>query len=295
MQQVRQSAVEAVPADHSALTEWLKDRGILIVMYIVLTAVALFMILPFIWMLSTSFKPQTEIFTRPPLIISPNMNLDGYRFIIDAGVLSALGNTVIISLWYTAFALFFCALGGFGFAKYRFPGRGLLFGLLLGTMMIPAAVTMVPSYVIMLNFKWIDTFYPLIVPGAANAFGIFFMRQYISTVNNELLDAARIDGCSEFGVFRRVVAPIVAPGLISLGLIFFMSSWNNFLGPLIYLKSPENFTLPLFMTTLQGPPGFSAYREWMGVAVISVVPLLGIFLLLQRRFIEGITSGAVKE
>src|SRR5688572_15634342 len=248
MQQVRQSAVPTMTTDHSALKEWLKDRGVLILMYLVLTAVALFMILPFVWMLSTSFKPQNEIFTRPPLLISPNMNLDGYRFIIDAGVLTALLNTFIISIFYTVLALFFCALGGYGFAKYRFPGRGLLFGLLLGTMMIPAAVTMVPSYVIMLNFKWINTFYPLIVPGAANAFGIFFMRQYISTVNNELLDAARIDGCSEFSVFRRVVAPIVAPGLISLGLIFFMSSWNNFLGPLIYLKSPENFTLPLFMT-----------------------------------------------
>lgn len=146
----------------------------------------------------------------------------------------------------------------------------------------------------MRDLGWINTFWPLIVPGAANAFGIFFMRQYISTISDELLDAARIDGCSEFSVFWRVVAPIAAPGLVSLGLIFFMGAWNNYLGPLIYLKSPDNFTLPLMMMTMQGPPGYSAYREFMGIAVISVVPLLAIFLIFQRRFVEGITAGALK-
>jgi ABC-type glycerol-3-phosphate transport system permease component len=263
-------------------------------MYAVLTLIALFMILPFIWMLSTSFKPQSEIFTRPPILLSPNMTFEGYEYIFDAGAGRALFNTAVIASSFTLVALFFCALGGYGFAKYRFPGRNLLFLILLSTLMIPAAVTMVPTYIMMLNLRWVDKFLPLIVPGAANAFGIFFMRQYISTISNELLDAARIDGCTEFGVFRHVVLPIIRPGLISLGLIFFMSSWNNYLGPLIYLKSPQNFTLPLLMTTMQGPPGFSAYREWMGVAVVSVVPLLVIFLVLQRRFIEGITSGAVR-
>jgi len=146
----------------------------------------------------------------------------------------------------------------------------------------------------MKEFVWINTFLPLIVPGAANAFGIFFMRQYISGVSDELLDAARIDGCSEFAVFWRVVLPIIAPGLTSLGLIFYLGSWNNYLGPLIYLKSPDLFTLPLKMMTFSGPPGFSVYREMMGLAVVSVVPLLILFLILQRRFMEGITAGAIK-
>jgi len=265
-----------------------------LVIYGALLLISLFMILPFIWMLSTSFKPQNEIFTRPPIFLSPNMSLEGYQFIIEKGALLALRNTITISLAFTCLAIFFCALGGYAFAKYRFPGRNLLFALLLGTMMIPGAVTMVPSYLIMRDLKWIDTFWPLVIPGAANAFGIFFMRQYISSVNNELLDAARIDGCGEFGVFWRVVAPIVRPGIISLALIFFMGSWNNYLGPLIYLKSPDKFTLPLMLTTLQGPPGYSAYREFMGVAVLSVMPLLLLFLVFQRRFIEGITAGAVK-
>jgi ABC-type glycerol-3-phosphate transport system permease component len=250
-------------------------------LYGLLTATALFMLLPFIWMLSTSFKAQAEIFIRPPVLISPNMSLDGYRYIVDLGVLRALRNTFVVSASFTALSLFFCALGGYGFAKFRFPGRNFLFAFLLGTMIIPGAVTMVPTYIMMLRFGWIDSYLPLIIPGAANAFGIFFMRQYISAISDELLDAARIDGAGEFGI-------------ITLGLIFFLGAWNNYLGPLIYLKSPSKFTLPLFMMQMSGPPGYSAYREWMGVAVISVVPLLVIFLALQRRFIEGITAGATK-
>jgi ABC-type glycerol-3-phosphate transport system permease component len=272
----------------------LRSRATQIAVYSLLTLIAFFMILPFIWMLSTSFKPQDEIFRSPPILISPNMSLDGYRYIVDLGALRVLWNTFFIAFTSTALSLFFCTLGGYGFAKYRFPGRGALFAFLLGTMIIPSAVLMVPTYIIMLKLGWLDTYWPLIIPGAANAFGIFFMRQYISTISNELLDAARIDGCSEFGIFLRCILPICTPGLITLGLIFFMNSWNNYLYPSIYLKSPEKFTLPLLMVQMQGPPGYSLYREWMGVAVMSIVPLLVIFLIFQRRFTEGITAGAIK-
>ncbi len=272
----------------------LRSLATQIAVYSLLTLIAFFMILPFIWMLSTSFKPQDEIFRSPPILISPNMSLDGYRYIVDLGALRVLWNTFFIAFTSTALSLFFCTLGGYGFAKYRFPGRGALFAFLLGTMIIPSAVLMVPTYIIMLKLGWLDTYWPLIIPGAANAFGIFFMRQYISTISDELLDAARIDGCSEFGIFLRCILPICTPGLTTLGLIFFMNSWNNYLYPSIYLKSPEKFTLPLLMVQMQGPPGYSLYREWMGVAVVSIVPLLIIFLIFQRRFTEGITAGAIK-
>jgi len=272
----------------------LRSLATQIAVYSLLTLIAFFMILPFIWMLSTSFKPQNEIFRSPPILISPNMSLDGYRYIVDLGALRVLWNTFFIAFTSTALSLFFCTLGGYGFAKYRFPGRGALFAFLLGTMIIPSAVLMVPTYIIMLKLGWLDTYWPLIIPGAANAFGIFFMRQYISTISDELLDAARIDGCSEFGIFLRCILPICTPGLTTLGLIFFMNSWNNYLYPSIYLKSPAKFTLPLLMVQMQGPPGYSLYREWMGVAVVSIVPLLIIFLIFQRRFTEGITAGAIK-
>lgn len=273
------------------LSIWLTD----FLVYGLLIAVSAFMILPFIWMVSTSLKPADEIFTIPPIIISPNSSLKAYSYLQEQySILGIVKNTFVIAFSATILRLFFCALGGYGFAKFKFPGQGALFAFLLGTMVIPGAVTLVPIYIIMRDLKWIDTFWPLIIPGAANAFGIFFMRQYIMSVSNELMDAARIDGAGEFTIFWRIILPIIAPGLISLGLIFFMASWNDFLGPLIYLKSPEHFTLPLIIRSLIGPAGRTVYDVQMAASVISLIPLLIIFLIFQRRIVEGITAGAIK-
>ena len=203
-------------------------------------------------------------------------------------------NTFIIAAVSTVLRLFFCSLGGFAFAKYKFPGRNALFIFILGTMFVPGAVTLIPVYVIMRQLSLIDTLWALIIPGAANAFGIFFMRQYMMSVSDELLDAARIDGASEFAVYRRIIAPIVSPGMVALGLIFFMGSWNDYFGPLVFLKSPENFTLPLAIASFGGAVGLTNYNGQMAMAVISIIPLLIIFVLFQRRFIDGITAGAVK-
>lgn len=266
-----------------------------VLMYGLLIAVSAFMIIPFIWMVSTSLKPADEIFAIPPIIISPNSSLNAYVYLQEQyNILGIVWNTFFIAFSATILRLFFCALGGYGFAKFKFPGQGALFAFLLGTMVIPSAVTLVPVYIIMRDLKWIDTFWPLIIPGAANAFGIFFMRQYIMSVSNELMDAARIDGAGEFTIFWRIILPIISPGLTSLGLIFFMGSWNDFIGPLIYLKSPEHFTLPLIIRSLVGPVGRTVYDVQMATSVISLIPLLIIFLIFQRRFVEGITAGAIK-
>jgi ABC-type glycerol-3-phosphate transport system permease component len=266
-----------------------------VLMYGLLIGVSFFMILPFIWMVSTSLKPPDEIFTIPPIIISKHSSLNAYAYLQQQyHILNIVKNTFVIAFSATVLRLFFCALGGYGFAKFKFPGQGPLFAFLLSTMVIPSAVTLVPIYIIMRNLKWIDTFWPLIIPGAANAFGIFFMRQYIMSVSNELMDAARIDGAGEFTIFWRIILPIIAPGLTSLGLIFFMGSWNDFIGPLIYLKSPEHFTLPLIIRSLIGPVGRTVYDVQMATSVISLIPLLIIFLIFQRRFVEGITAGAIK-
>jgi len=273
------------------LSLWLTDA----LMYGLLISVSAFMILPFIWMISTSLKPPDEIFAIPPIIISPNSSLKAYAYLQEQyNILGIVKNTFVIAFSATILRLFFCALGGYGFAKFKFPGQGALFAFLLGTMVIPGAATLVPVYIIMRDLKWIDTFWPLIIPGAANAFGIFFMRQYIMSVSNELMDAARIDGAGEFTIFWRIILPIIAPGLTSLGLIFFMGSWNDFIGPLIYLKSPEHFTLPLIIRSLIGPVGRTVYDVQMAASVISLIPLLIIFLIFQRRFVEGITAGAIK-
>jgi len=266
-----------------------------ITLYSTLITISIFMILPFIWMLSTSFKFPQDIFGYPPALISENPTLNNYIYIFqEKNLIRVLWNTVFIALSGTLLSLFFTALGGYGFAKFEFPGKKAAFAFLLATMIVPGAVMMVPSFVIMRKFGWVDTFWPLIVPGAANAFGIFFFRQYISTISDELMDAARIDGASEFMIFWRIIAPIIVPGMTSLGLIFFMGSWNNYLGPLIYLKSPKNHTITLAINGLSGGAGLTAWGEQMAMSVISLIPLLIIFLVFQRQFVEGITAGAIK-
>jgi ABC-type glycerol-3-phosphate transport system permease component len=272
------------------------QKGILnIVLYIFLIGISAFMVLPFIWMLSTSFKLPPDIFGFPPQIFPTNFTWENYRFVFqEKNLIRILFNTFTISALSTVLSLFFTSLGGYGFAKFDFPGKKMLFSLLLATMIIPGAVMMVPSFVIMRELGWVDTFLPLIIPGAANAFGIFFFRQYISTINDDLMDAARVDGASEFMIFIRIIMPIISPGMISLGLIFFMASWNNYLGPLIYLKSPSNWTITLAINALIGGAGLTYWGPQMAMSVISLVPLLIIFLVFQKRFSEGITAGAIK-
>jgi len=253
------------------------------------------MILPFVWMLSTSFKLPQDIFGFPPRLIPENITLNNYTYIFqEKNTIRILFNTIIIALFSTLLSLFFTTLGGYGFAKFEFPAKKNLFAILLATMIIPGAVMMVPSFVIMRKLGWVDSFLPLIVPGAANAFGIFFFRQYISSINDELMDAARIDGASEFRIFWSIILPIIAPGMTSMGLIFFMRSWNDYLYPLIYLKSPENHTITLAINALNGGAGLTVWGQQMATSVISLIPLLIIFLVFQRQFVEGITAGAVK-
>jgi len=266
-----------------------------VLLYGLLIAVSAFMALPFLWMLSTSVKPADEIFGIPPILISSRSSLSAYFYLIEKyNVLRVLLNTFVVASMATVLQLFFCSLGGYGFAKYRFPGQKLLFGLLLATMIIPFAVLMVPLYLIVRDLHWIDTYWPLTIPWAANAFGIFFMRQYISTISNELLDAARIDGAGEFGIYWRVIFPIIIPGLTSLGLIVFMGTWNSFMWPLVVLKTPEYFTIPITISSLTGQVGRTVWNEYMATAVLSILPLLVIFLIFQRRFVEGITAGAIR-
>jgi len=260
-----------------------------------LIGISLFMILPFVWMLSTSFKLQADVFGYPPALIPKSPTLKNYIYIFqNANMIRVLANTLFVSIAATLVSLFFTALGGYGFAKFEFPGKKALFAFLLATMVIPGAVMMVPTFVLMRTFGWIDTFWPLIIPGAANAFGIFFFRQYISSISDELLDAGRIDGASEFGIFWRIILPIISPGMTSLGLLFFMGAWNNYLGPLIYLKSPEKWTITLAINSLIGGAGLTYWGEQMAMSVVSLIPLVIIFLVFQRQFVEGITAGAVK-
>jgi ABC-type glycerol-3-phosphate transport system permease component len=265
-----------------------------VLLYTILIAISLFMLLPFVWMLSTSFKLAQDIFGYPPQFIPDNPVWDNYTYVIAKGAFRNLYNTAFIAALYTIASLFFTTLGGYGFAKFKFPGRDGLFAFLLATMVIPGAVMMVPSFIIIRNIGWVDTPWALIIPGAASAFGIFFFRQFISTISDELLDAARIDGASEFRIYWNIILPIIAPAMTSMGLIFFMGSWNAYQGPRIYLTSPSKFVLTQAIMSMQGSAGFTAWGEYMALSVISLIPLLILFLVFQRRIVEGIMAGAVK-
>lgn len=263
--------------------------------YAAIVATSAFMVFPFVWMLVSSFKPFEEIFAGDTFFPS-NPTVANYRSLFEqSDAWRKIWNSLFIATTGTVLSVFLCALGGYAFAKFRFPGRSVLFSLMLASMAVPFAVVMVPLFVMMRNtFHWIDTPWPLIVPGAANAFGIFFMRQYMVSVPDEMLDAARVDGASEFGIFLRIVLPTSVPGLVSLAIIFFVGSWNNFLWPSAVLRSPENYTVPLMLRSLQGPPGRTAYDVLMAGSVVSLLPMLAVFLVLQRHLIAGITAGSVK-
>jgi ABC-type glycerol-3-phosphate transport system permease component len=185
------------------------------------------------------------------------------------------------------------SLAGYAFAKYEFVGKRLLFVLTLLTLMIPFEVTVVPLFELMIELRWLDTYQAVIVPSAINAFGVFFMRQVMLAVPNDLLDAARVDGATEIGIFRQVVLPLSRGGLAVLALLSFLNAWNAYLWPLIALRSPEMFTLPIGLATLSG-----LYKvEWgmiMAGAVLTTLPLLVLFVWLRQHLLSGLAAGALK-
>ena len=263
--------------------------------YLVLLGTSAFMIFPFVWMVVSSFKPFEEIFGGASFLPQHWTFHNYVSFFEQRNAARSMWNSFYIATSATLLALLLCSMGGYGFAKYRFRGRAFFFGFVIATLAIPFAVTLVPLFVMMRNtFHWIDTPWPLIIPGAANAFGIFFMRQYMLSIPDELLDAARVDGAGELRIFARIVLPLTSPALIALGIIFFIASWNNFLWPIVVLPSPEHWTLPLTLRALQGPPGRTPYDVLMAGSVISTLPLIALFLVMQRRLIAGIMAGTVK-
>ncbi len=262
--------------------------NILLLIGVVLAAV------PFIYMISASFKPQNEIFTFPVQIIPKEPYLDNYTTLIGETLyLRWFFNTAIVAIGRTALSLFLCMLAGFAFAKYDFPFRRVLFIMVLASFTLPFEVVLIPLYTMMVRLGWLNTYWVLIVPFAASAFGIFLARQYALALPTELMEAARIDGSSELGIFFRIALPNLRPALAVMGIIFFQASWNDFLWPLIVLNDSKMYVINLALPTLRGPYG-DQYGLVLGGAVIAVIPIIIIFFAMQRYFIEGIMAGALK-
>jgi len=267
-----------------------------ILVYSLLIAGCLLSLAPFLWMLSCSLKSSTEIVRLPPTLFPEKPTLQSYHTIFtDPRV--PLGrfyvNSIVVAVSVTAMILFTSSLAGFVFAKYQFFGKNLLFTLILATMMIPFQVVMIPLYLIIARLNLVDNLGGLIVPGAVSAFGIFLMRQFIEGIPSELIDAARIDGASEFGIYTRVVFPQMGPALATLGIFQFMGTWNDYLWPLIILRTTERRTLPVMLTWYNSQHG-SRTDLTMAASVLVILPILIVYFLFQRWIVRGIALTGFK-
>ena len=263
--------------------------------YAVVGVGALIMLAPFYFMFVFATHSRTEIFSLPPPMFFGDDFLNNLKILTERMPFwRNLGWSLYVALASTALTLLFCSMGGYAFALFEFRGKNALFGLLMGTMLLPSFMNMIPTFMIMDALGWIDQPKALYIPGAASAFGIFLMRQFVSSsIPKDLVEAARMDGCSELGIYWRIVLPLLKPALGTLGLITFIASWNNFIGPLVVMRSPDMYTLPLALRSLQSPVN----TEWgalMTGSAIATLPLVVLFLLSSRQLISGLTAGAVK-
>lgn len=263
--------------------------------YALLTVIALITAFPFYYMLVTSTHRSAQILRIPPPMWFGDALVQNYLDLVDAlPFWNALWNSFAIAAIHTVLVLFFCSLAGYAFAKFRFPGRDGLFAFLLATLMVPGVIGLIPSFIIMRYLGWMDTWYPLIIPGIANAFGIFWMRQYIDgAIPNELMDASRIDGAHEFRIYWNIIVPVITPALAALAILTFMGKWNDFQWPLLILKEEAKYTLPVALSTLRSLEGTELGVQILG-ATGAILPILIVFMLASRQFIAGITAGAVK-
>jgi multiple sugar transport system permease protein len=264
--------------------------------YIALIAVASVLILPFLWILSTSLKGDHEIFTIPPVWIPSELKLENYADVFDRmPFIVYLRNSVFVTIMTIFGVLLSSSVVAYSFACLKWPGRNGLFIFVLATMMLPLQVTMIPMFVLFKEIGWLNTYKPLIVPFffGGGAFNIFLLRQFFLTIPKELLEAARIDGCSEIRIYWNIVLPLAKPALATVAILTFMFTWNDFLGPLIYLSDQLKGTLALGLAMFVG----QHQTEWgllMAASVLMMIPMILIFVFFQRYFIRGFVMSGIK-
>lgn len=268
-----------------------------LLLYVVTIIGALATVLPFLWMIFSSFKTNAQIFSYPPSLLPDVFRLDSYaKLFAERPFGTWYLNSVTVAALTTVAVLFFSSLAGFAFAKYNFRGRTLMFLILIGSSMIPFQLILLPLFVVVSRLGWVNEYPGLIVPFMAPAVGIFLMRQFASQIPDDLLDAARIDGASDFRIYWTVVVPLLRPALGTLGILTFLGSWNSFLWPLVVIRDQAKMTLPLGLSLLQAqvPGSVTDYGVIMAAATLVSVPAIVVFLLMQRQFVSGLLSGAVK-
>jgi multiple sugar transport system permease protein len=254
--------------------------------YLALAAGGVLVAFPFLWMAATALKGPREIFELHFWPHAPT--LDNFRQVLTATQFPRwFFNSFVIATITTMSAVFFDSLTGYTLAKLRFRGRNIIFIAILSTLMIPTEMLVIPWYTLSVRLGWIDTYWGIMFPGLISAFGVFLMRQFMAGVPDELLDAGRIDGVSEFGLFSRIALPLVQPALAALGIFTFLGNWNAFIWPLIVIQTPAMRTLPVGIALFSGEAG-SSWHLIMASSALAVLPVLAVFIVLQRHIIEGI-------
>jgi multiple sugar transport system permease protein len=264
-------------------------------LYLPLFGCLLLMVAPFLWMLSGSFKPESDIRKVPPVLIPTAPTAASYRQLFSSlDFTTMFANSVIVALAVTAGNLLFCSMLGYALAKLDFRGRRAVFSLVIGTLMVPGLVTFVPLYVLVANMKLTGSLLGLILPFLAAPFGVFLMRQFISTLPDELIDAARVDGCRELAIYWKIILPLTRPALATLGIITFLGSWNNFLWPLVVAQNEDQYTLPVGLALASSGQDFTRFGVLLAGAVVVLLPVMVVFLLFQRHFVAGIATTGLK-
>ena len=265
-----------------------------VLLYIVLILIAVIMVVPFLWMLSTSLKTQYDAVKIPPVWITDPPRWENYvKLFTEQPMFQFMLNTIKIVFFVVLGQLFFSSLAAYSFARISFKGRNVVFFFYIATLMVPGQVTMIPTYLMFAKAGLTDNHLALILPAFFSAFGVFLLRQFFMSLPRELEEAAEIDGCNPFMTYWRIMLPLVVPAMLTLGVFTLMNTWNDYMGPLIYLSSPEKYTMTLGIAYFKG-----VYTtQWnlvMAGSIVSVVPILIAYLCAQKYFIEGIAFSGVK-
>jgi multiple sugar transport system permease protein len=253
------------------------------------------MVGPFLWMVLGSLKPEADFLRNPPTVLPSTVTTDNFgRLFEQLDFPRYFFNSSVIALVVTVGNLVFCPMLGYALAKLRWRGKGLVMGVVLATLMVPAGVTLIPNFILMSNLGLVNSYPGLILPFLAGPFGVFLMRQFMLGVPNELLEAARIDGANEFRIFWTVVMPIATPVLATLGILTFLGTWNSFIYPLVMAQEPNMYTLPVALATFATGQYQADHGMLMAGSLILVVPVLIVFILFQRWITEGIATTGLK-
>jgi multiple sugar transport system permease protein len=272
----------------------LKNAPLKFVLYALLILGALACASPLVWMISASLMPSGDPSVFPPSFVPKTVTLDHYRILFTRlNVARYFLNSVLVSVGVTAISLVINSLAGYAFAKYRFAGRDKLFTFLLASMIIPAQITMLPLFLMLNRLGLVNTYWGILIPGMASIFGIFLIRQYALSLPDSLIEAARMDGAGDFKIYWRVIIPLCRPVLVTLGLFTFMGTWNDFLWPLIVMTDDSMYTLPVAIANLMGEHAPDTELMMAG-SVLTVLPVLIVFLAVQKYYIQGIMAGSVK-